>query len=88
MNDLFGTLVDTPFTDDVSMIDPPVHFTAPKFTFYDGTADLEDHIIYYRQAMTPTCIPNGKMDAVMCKVFTSSLKGLTLQWFTPSNVQY
>ena len=48
MNDLLGTLVDTPFTDEVSLIDPPAHFTAPKFTFYDGTGDLENHIIHYR----------------------------------------
>ena len=71
----------TPFTDEISLIDPPTHFTAPKFTFYDGTADPEDHIIYYRQAMIPTSIPNAKRDAVMCKVFASSLKGSALQWF-------
>ena len=81
MNDLLGTLVDTPFTDEISLIDPPTHFTAPKFTFYDGTADPEDHIIYYRQAMIPTSIPNAKRDVVMCKVFASSLKGSALQWF-------
>ena len=60
---------------------PPAHFTAPKFTFYDGTADPEDHIIHYKQVMIPTSIPNGKRDAIMCKVFASSLKGSVLQWF-------
>ena len=58
MNDLLSTLVDTPFTDEISLIDPPAHFNPPKFTFYDGTADPEDHIIHYRQAMIPTSIPN------------------------------
>ena len=73
--------MDTPFTDDVSLIDPPAHFTTPKFTFYDSTPDPGDHIIHYRQAMIPICIPNGKMDVVMCKVFASSLTGSAMQWF-------
>lgn len=68
--------MDTPFTDD-----PLAHFTALKFAFYDGTTDPGDHIIHYRHAMIPTCILNGKRDAVMCKVFASNLKGLALQWF-------
>ncbi|KAF3451861.1 hypothetical protein FNV43_RR07957 [Rhamnella rubrinervis] len=34
------------------------------------------------EAMIPTCIPQPKRDAVMCKVFASSLKGPALLWFS------
>ena len=72
MNDWYETLVDTPFTDDISMIDTLANFITPKFMFYYGTTDPRDHIIHYRQIMIPACILHRKRDAVMCKVFASS----------------
>ena len=48
-----------------------------KFTMYDGTGELFDHIMHFRQLMT---LDMGN-DALICKVFPPSLHCLTLSWF-------
>ena len=49
----------------------------PKFTTYDGTSDPFDHIMHYRQLMTLDI----RNDALLCKVFPTSLHGQALSWF-------
>ena len=49
----------------------------PKFSAYDGSSDLFDHIMHYRQLMT---LDIGN-DMLLCKVFPVSLQGQALSWF-------
>ena len=48
-----------------------------KFSTYDGSNDPFDHIMHYRQLMT---LDIGN-DALLCKVFPTSLQGQALSWF-------
>ena len=49
----------------------------PKFSTYDGSNDPFDHIMHYRQLMTLDIGNN----ALLCKVFPTSLQGQTLSLF-------
>ncbi|KAF3442815.1 hypothetical protein FNV43_RR16733 [Rhamnella rubrinervis] len=53
----FGGVDETPFVDEITKVDTPTGFTHPKFILYDGIADPQDHIIHFKQAIIPTCIP-------------------------------
>ncbi|GMN47688.1 hypothetical protein TIFTF001_016867 [Ficus carica] len=53
----------------------------PTFIKYDGITDSHEHICQYRQVMIMTVIPSNARDAIMCKLFIQSLKGLTFKWF-------
>ncbi|XP_028076655.1 uncharacterized protein LOC114278720 [Camellia sinensis] len=56
---------------------PPKKFTPPKFTPYDGKSDPLTHISYYWQMMSLW----NRNEALMCKVFPSSLGESGLRWF-------
>lgn len=45
---------------------------------YDGTADLREHILRYHNAMEPLRILKDKREAMICKMFSNSLKRLAL----------
>ena len=66
-----------PFTLDIINYEPSKGFIVPKFSTYDGSSDPFDHIIHYRQLMT---LDIGN-DALLCKVFLTSLQGQALSWF-------
>ena len=57
--------------------DALLHFALPKVQMNDGLQDSFDHLIHFLQIMT-LHIDN---DALLCKVFPSSLVGPTLSWF-------
>ncbi|XP_028076624.1 uncharacterized protein LOC114278726 [Camellia sinensis] len=56
---------------------PPKKFTPPKFTSYDGKSDPLTHISHYKQMMSLW----NRDEALMCKVFPSSLGETRLRWF-------
>ncbi|RVW48163.1 hypothetical protein CK203_084747 [Vitis vinifera] len=70
-------MLSTPFYSHIIHYEPPRGFLVPKFSTYDGSSDPFDHIMHYRQLMT---LDIGN-DALLCKVFSSSLQGQTLSWF-------
>ncbi|RVW75353.1 hypothetical protein CK203_010316 [Vitis vinifera] len=70
-------MLSTPFCSHIINYEPPRGFLVPKFSTYDGTNDLFDHIMHYRQLMT---LDIGN-DALLCKVFPASLQGQALSWF-------
>nr|CAN68612.1 hypothetical protein VITISV_021131 [Vitis vinifera] len=49
----------------------------PKFTAYDGTNDSFDHIMHFKQLLT---LDIGN-DALLCKVFPTSLHNQAFSWF-------
>ena len=61
----------TPFDPHIISYEPPRGLLVPKFTMYDGTSDLFDHLLHYRQLMT---LDIGN-DVLLCKIFPTSLHG-------------
>ena len=55
----------------------PRHLNRPLFTCCDGETDLVEHISYY----IPMMSLYYQNDALMCKVFPSSLGPTTMRWF-------
>ncbi|KAF2599976.1 hypothetical protein F2Q68_00010426 [Brassica cretica] len=72
---------DTPFTDEITLIEMPKKFSFPSIKAYDGTTDLDDHVAHYRQRMLVVALPKGSHEATMCKGFGSTLIGPALQWY-------
>ena len=72
---------DTPFMDEVTLIEMPRKFSFPSIKAYDGTTDPDDHVAQYRQRMLAVALPKGSRKATMCKEFGSTLTGPALQWY-------
>ncbi|KAF3531421.1 hypothetical protein DY000_02039528 [Brassica cretica] len=72
---------DTPFTDEIALIEMPMKFSFPSIKAYNGTTDPDDHVAQYRQRMLAVALPIGSREATMCKGFGSTLTGPALQWY-------
>ncbi|KAF3498441.1 hypothetical protein DY000_02052840 [Brassica cretica] len=70
---------NTPFTDDVTLIEMPRKFSFLSIKAYDGTSDADDHVAQYRQRMLAVSLPKESREATMCKGFGSTLTGPALQ---------
>ena len=55
----------------------PSRFTRPSFNSYDGKTDPVEYVSHYIQMMSL----HTHNDALMCKVFPSSLEPTALRWF-------
>ena len=55
----------------------PSRFTRPPFNSYDGKMDPMEHVSHYIHMMSL----HAHNDALMCKVFPSSLGSTALRWF-------
>ena len=55
----------------------PSRFTRPSFNSYDGKTDPVEHVSHYIQMISL----HTHNDALMCKVFPSSLEPTALRWF-------
>ena len=55
----------------------PSRFTRPPFNSYDGKTDPVEHVSHYIHMMSL----HAHNDALMCKVFPSSLCSIALRWF-------
>ena len=67
----------SPFSKDIEQAPMPSRFTRLSFNSYDGKTDLIEHVSHYIQMMS-LHIHN---DALMCKVFPSSLGLNAMRWF-------
>ena len=55
----------------------PHHFTQPIFIIYNGRTDLVEHVSHFNQRM----VIHSRNEALMCKVFPSSLNPVAMRWF-------
>ena len=55
----------------------PHQFSQPTFTIYNGRSDPVEHVSHFNQKMT---VYSGN-EALMCKVFPSSLRVVAMLWF-------
>ena len=67
----------SPFSNNIERAPMPSKFTRPPFNSYDGIMDLVEHVSHYIHIMSLHTHNN----ALMCKVFSSSLGPMTLRWF-------
>lgn len=52
-------------------------FTQPTFTMYNGQIEPVEHVSHFNQRM----VVHSKNEALMCKVFSSSLGPMAMRWF-------
>ena len=55
----------------------PQRFTQPIFTMYNGKTNPAEHVSHFNQRM----VVHSKNEALMCKVFSSSLGPIAMRWF-------
>ena len=67
----------SPFSRDIERAPMSSRFTPPPFNYYDGKMDPVEHVSHYIQMMSL----HAYNDALMCKVFPSSLGPTVLRWF-------
>ncbi|XP_050255264.1 splicing factor U2af large subunit A-like [Quercus robur] len=67
----------SPFSNEIEQAPMPSQFTRPPFNSYDGKTDPVEHISHYIHMMSL----HAHNDALMCKVFLSSLSSTALRWF-------
>uniref|UniRef100_A0A0D3DLK7 Retrotransposon gag domain-containing protein n=1 Tax=Brassica oleracea var. oleracea TaxID=109376 RepID=A0A0D3DLK7_BRAOL len=72
---------DTPFTDEITLIEMPRKFPFPNIKAYDGTTNPDDHVAQYRQRMLAVALPKESREATMCKGFGLTLTRPALQWY-------
>uniref|UniRef100_A0A2N9IUZ7 Uncharacterized protein n=1 Tax=Fagus sylvatica TaxID=28930 RepID=A0A2N9IUZ7_FAGSY len=67
----------SPFSAKIERAKFPARFVTPPLAVYDGKSDPVGHLSRFRQSMA---IHNNN-DALMCRVFPSSLGEVGLRWF-------
>ncbi|XP_075640307.1 uncharacterized protein LOC142612060 [Castanea sativa] len=67
----------SPFLGDIERAPMPGRFARPLFNSYDGKTDPVEHVNHYIQMMSL----HTHNDALMCKIFPSSLGPTALRWF-------
>ena len=67
----------SPFSKEIERARLPVKFPPPNYVMYDGRTDPIGHISHFRQSMAL----HLRNDALMCRMFPSSLGPMSLRWF-------
>ena len=67
----------SPFSRDIEWAPMPSKFARPPFNSYNGKMDPIEYVSHYIQMMSL----HTHNDALMCKVFPSSIGPTTLRWF-------
>ena len=70
-------LSKSPFTRRIKGATLPQRFQQPAFTLYTGNTDLVEYVSQLNQRMAV----HSKNEALMCKVFPSSLGPVAMRWF-------
>ena len=77
MSKALNQISKSPFTHKIEGAKLPRRFHQPTFTIYNGRTDPVDHVSQFNQRITV----HSKDEALMCKVFPSSLGLVTMRWF-------
>jgi hypothetical protein len=67
----------SPFSAEIERAKFPARFVSPNLAVYDGKGDPVGHLSRYRQSMAI----HTSNDALMCRIFPSSLGEVGLRWF-------
>ena len=77
MNKALSQISKSPFTRNIKDAVLPRRFHQPTFSLYDGQSDPVEHISHFSQKMAIY----SRDEALMCKVFSSSLGPVAMRWF-------
>ena len=77
MNEALSQVAKSPFTRRIEGASLPRRFNQPTFSLYNGRTDLVEHVSHFNQKM----VVHFKDEALMCKIFPSSLGPMAMRWF-------
>ena len=77
MNEALNQVVKSPFTRRIEGVSLPRLFHQQTFSLYNGRTDPVEHVSHFNQKMAV----HSKDEALMCKIFPSSLSPMAMRWF-------
>jgi len=77
MSKALNQISKSPFMCKIEEAILPRRFHQPTFTIYNGRTDLVENVSHFNQRMAV----HSKDEALMCKVFPSSLGPIAMRWF-------
>ena len=77
MNEALSQVTRSPFTRSIEGASLPRRFHQPTFSLYNGRTDPVEHVSHFSQKMAV----HSKDEALMCKIFPSSLSPMAMRWF-------
>ena len=77
MNKALSQVSKSPFMRNIEDASLPRQFNPPTFTLYTGRSDPVEHVSHFNQKM----VVHSKDEALMCKIFSSSLGPVAMRWF-------
>ena len=77
MNEALNQVAKSPFTRRIEGASLPRRFIQPTFSLYNGRTDPVEHVSHFNQKMAV----HSKDEALMCKIFPSSLGPMAMRWF-------
>ena len=77
MKKALSQISKSPFTRGIEKAKLPRRFHQPAFAMYNGQTDPVEHVSQFKQKM----VIHSPNEALMCKVFPSSLRPMSMRWF-------
>ena len=77
MSKALDRISQSPFTRRIEGAELPRRFHQPTFAIYNGRTDQVEHVNQFNQRMAV----HSRDEALMCKVFSSSLGPMAMRWF-------
>ena len=77
MSKALNQISKSPFTRKIKGVRLPRRFNQLTFIIYNGQTDLVEHVSHFNQRMAV----HSRNEALMCKVFPSSLGPVAMRWF-------
>ena len=77
MNEALNQVAKSPFTRRIEGASLPRRFNQSTFSLYNGRTDSVKHVSHFNQKMAV----HSKNEALMCKIFPSSLGPMAMRWF-------
>ena len=77
MNEVLSQVVKSPFTRRIEGASLARRFNQPTFSLYNGRTNPVEHVSHFNQKM----VVHFKDEALMCKIFPSSLGPMAMRWF-------
>ena len=77
MNEALNQVARSPFTRSIDEASLPRRFHQPTFSLYNGRTNPVEHISHFSQKLAV----HSKDEALMCKIFPSSLGPMAMRWF-------
>ena len=77
MNEALSQVAKSPFTRRIEGASLPRQFNQLTFSLYNRRTDPVEHVIHFNKKMAV----HSKDEALMCKIFSSSLGPMARRWF-------